>query len=65
MAHLADPEDMKMFTKAQTSTKVTHKGRPVKPMLWRKSAPPMASRVPILLQLNSPWNWPQKKQNTT
>ena len=65
MAHLAEPEATKRLTTIASKMKATHIDVPVKPMPLRKSAPPMASMVPSLVQLNSMLNCPAKKQNTT
>ena len=65
IAHLAEPEDTKILTNAKRIMKDTQSGIPVKPMFSKKSAPAIASRVPSFVQLNKPWNCPQKKQNRT
>ena len=56
MAHLAEPEDMKILTRLVMMMKTTHMGSPVKPTVLRKSAPEMASRVPRWVQLKRAWN---------
>ena len=38
MAHLAEPEDMKILTRLVMMMKTTHMGSPVKPTVSRKSA---------------------------
>ena len=45
-----------IFTMALIMIKETHIGIPVKPMLFKKSAPLIASMVPNFVQLNKPWN---------
>ena len=56
IAHLADPEDIKMLTRLVMIMKTTHMGSPVKPTVSRKSAPEMARRVPRWVQLKRAWN---------
>ena len=65
IAHFAEPEDTKMLTKEQRRMKATQSGMPVKPAASSQSAPAIARSVPSFVQLNKPWNCPQKKQNRT
>jgi hypothetical protein len=46
IAHFAEALPMNRFSVAETITKATISGMPVKPMLCRKSAPPMAVITP-------------------
>ena len=65
IAHFAEPEEKKISINVHRTMKAMIIGIPVNPTVSRKSAPAIAEIVPMLVQLNRPWNCPPKKQKAT